>query len=142
MIDSHYAPVIEYRGICILERQGNVRAVWNGKEYRTDGKAYLFSEGTPGVVGIIALPNERDAKEVLDHALVGDRVLQVDQNTRFRLFSWEECVRLLCSDDPPQLEEALKHKPCRVWDSLAQVFVREGDHPRFIGDGQHRHGDH
>ena len=142
MNGSRFAPVIEYKGVCILEGSGNLRAVWNGQEYRTDGKVYLFSEEAPGVVGIIVLPNERDAKEVLDHALVGDRILQVEQNTRFRLFSWEECVQLLCRDDPDQLQEALNQTPCRVWDSVAQVFVRVGDHPGFIGDGQHRHGNH
>jgi hypothetical protein len=140
MNQDRFAPVIEYKGVSILEKHGNFRAVWNGQEYRTDGKAYLFSEVIPGVVGIIVLPNERDAKAVLDNALVGDRILQVDQNTRFRLFSWEECIRLLCRYDPDQLQEALKQTPCRVWDAVAQVFIREGEHPGFIGDGQHRHG--
>lgn len=142
MIDGRFAPVIEYKGVGILEREGDVRAVWNGREYRTDGKVYLFAENSAGLIDIIGLPNERDAKDVLDHALVGDRLLQLDLDTRLRLLSWEECVRLLCRDDQEQFSKAVKREPCRRWDAVAQVFVREGDRPGFIRDGQHRHGDY
>jgi hypothetical protein len=142
MSDAYYAPIIEYKGVCILEKRGHVRAVWNGQEYWTDGSVHLFAEGAPGTINILSVPTERDAKDLLDHALVGDRLLQLNPDTRLRLLSWEACVRLLCRDDSKQLRNALKREPCRRWDAVAQVFVREGDRPGFIRDGQHRHGDY
>ncbi len=36
------APVAEYRGVALIERRGDKRTVWKGKQYPTDGGIYLW----------------------------------------------------------------------------------------------------
>lgn len=140
MNNAGFAPVAEYRGVVILEQTGNVRAVWDGKEYRTDGKVYVwFQADEPGHVGMIEFPTERDVKEVLDAALVGERLLNADQGNVYRLLSREECIAILCRDDPTMMAKALTQEPCRIWDEPAGVFVHEGERSPWLEEGQHRH---
>lgn len=133
-----FAPVIEYRGVCILEKSGDVRAIWNGQEYRTDGRAYIFVHRYKNAFEVLCLRNEKDAKDILDHFLIDKRILQLESE-RLRLLSWKECVQVLCKDDPAEIKKLLKAGPCRHWDKEAQIFVREGERTPFIRDGQHRH---
>ncbi len=105
---NDFAPVAEYRGVAILERTGTVRAVWNGSEYRTDGKVYVwFQTEEPAQVGMIEFPTERDVKEVLDVALVGERLLNADTGNRYRLLSRGECIAILCRGNPAMMALAL-----------------------------------
>lgn len=139
---NDFAPVAEYRGVAILERTGTVRAVWNGSEYRTDGKVYVwFQTEEPAQVGMIEFPTERDVKEVLDVALVGERLLNADTGNRYRLLSRGECIAILCRGDPAMMALALAQEPCRTWDEGAGVFVHEGERPPWLEDGPHRHGE-
>lgn len=139
---NDFAPVAEYRGVAILGRRGAVRAVWNGNEYGTDCKVYVwFQTDYPNKVGMIEFPTERDVKDVLDHALVGDRLLQFDSGKVDRLLSRDECIRILCRDDPAMMALALAQEPCRTWDEGAGVFVHEGERPPWLEDGAHRHGE-
>lgn len=66
MNGSRFAPVIEYKGVCILEASGNLRAVWNGQEYRTDGKVYLFSEDSLIALAVVAATNSLRYRAVVN----------------------------------------------------------------------------
>ena len=134
-----YAPVAEYRGVAILENaNGDRRAEWNGVEYFTDGKVYFFGDGKPGMLRILRFETEREAKEVLDHCLVGERLLK-SANGTIRLLSRDECVHLLFQDDPEVMAQGLALEPCRIWDEDAGLFVRTGERQPWVDDGQHRH---
>lgn len=139
-MSEQYAPVAEFRGVGVLEREGSVRAMWNGTEYATDGKVYAFFQDDPGTVGVLVFPTERDLKEVLDHHLVGERLLATPDGNRHRLLSRDDCIRFLCRNDPVQMAKALATEPCRTWDEAAGVFIRKGERQPLLEDGPHRHG--
>lgn len=133
--EGRYAPVAEYKGVALLEREGSRRAVWDGAEYGTDGNIYIFAKNGLAIE-ILEIPTEQDAKFLLDDRLVGDRLLQIDDDTRLRLLSHVECAHLLCSGDPGMLETALSQQPCTEWCDTAGVFIQAGS---SVSDGQHRH---
>ena len=87
-----FAPVAEYRGVAILENaNGNRRSVWNGVEYCTDGKVHFFGHAEAGMLRVLGFETERDAKEVLDDCLVGERLLQTADG-HVQLMSRDECM--------------------------------------------------
>ena len=118
---EQYSPVIEYRGVAILERKGNVRAVWNGREYATDGKLHLMFLSRPDKYGLMSFNSEREAKDFLDVYLAQG---SDEQRT---LLSRPDVLRVLIRDDPETLKEALNREPCRKWDDVAEIFVRNDD---------------
>ena len=134
-----FAPVAEYRGVAILENaNGNRRSVWNGVEYCTDGKVHFFGHAEAGMLLVLGFETERDAKEILDDCLVGERLLETADG-HVQLMSRDECIRLLFRDDPMGLAEALALETSRIWDDDAGVFVRSAERPPWVEDGQHRH---
>ena len=61
------APVAEYRGVALFEREGDKLTVWNGIEYYTDGLIWLCYRKLEGdEVRFVGLPDERVAKAYLD----------------------------------------------------------------------------
>lgn len=61
------APVAEYRGIALVERRGEKRAVWRGVEYRVDGNIHLLKRsGSDEALEIWTLESEKAAKAVID----------------------------------------------------------------------------
>ncbi len=60
------APVAEYLGVCILERGGNVKKVWEGQSYTTDGFTYICKKEESGKVTLVKFSTERLAKEYID----------------------------------------------------------------------------
>lgn len=62
-----FAPVAEYRGIALVERRGEKRAVWRGVEYRVDGNIHLLkTTGSDETIEIWTLESEIAAKAVID----------------------------------------------------------------------------
>src|SRR6516225_8351055 len=63
-----FAPVAEYRGVCILEKHGHQRAVWHGREYQTDGMFYViwWVGDEKKEICALGLPDELACKELID----------------------------------------------------------------------------
>ena len=63
MIDG-WAPVAEYKSVCLLEKGGTKRAVWKRREYATDGYIYLRERSPDGdeSVTTYAVPNSTSPK--------------------------------------------------------------------------------
>ena len=139
LLCHRFIPVAEFQGVAILEKHGSRRSVWNGVEYCTDGKVYFLGHAEPGMLRVFGLETERDAKEILDDCLVGERLLETADGY-VPLMSRDECIRLLFRDDPVAMAEGLALETCRIWDEDAGVFVRAGERPPWVEDGQHRHG--
>jgi hypothetical protein len=123
------APVAEYRGVAIAERPGNQRAVWKGVDYHTNGHSWLIfrpgsdarfcelfspewvSESThPDCICMIAQPDERTAKELLD------AMANVGENPTSYFLSFPEIMALL--GGPSGVN------PPTRWDEQQGVFVR------------------
>ncbi|MHB0958238.1 MAG: hypothetical protein ACYC0X_12230 [Pirellulaceae bacterium] len=127
------APVAEYWGVAIVEIAGNNRAVWNGVEYGTDGRSWLISRPgmesqfnqlfpppkwvselarstLPGHVVLLGLPDERNAKEILDE------VVRIGENPASFFLSFRDVMAIL--DGPSGL------CPPTKWDEEQGVFVR------------------
>jgi hypothetical protein len=123
------APVAEYRGVAIVEMSGNKRAVWQGVEYRTDGHSWLIlrpgmeakfhqlfspdkitSSTPPDNVSMIAPPDERAAKEILDE------VARTGESPTSFFLSFREVLMLL--------GEPARAIPPVKWDEKQGLFVR------------------
>jgi len=64
---NFFTPVAEYRGIALVERRGEKRAVWRGVEYRVDGNIHLLKPtGSDETLEIWTLESESAAKAVID----------------------------------------------------------------------------
>jgi hypothetical protein len=105
-------PIAEYRGVCVLERGGDVRAIWQGREYTTDGSSYVMLKPTPGadVIKLLAFPTERMIKQYLDSG-PGSRGIHL-------LCSWAEVHRVVG-------RSASREVPRYRWDDFQGVFVEE-----------------
>ena len=104
------APVAEYSGVALFEREGDKLTVWNGIEYYTDGLIWLCYRKLEGdEVRFVGLPDERVAKAYLDE--------HPDPATEF--FSVQEMSTMLRV--PPDQQPPT---PCTVWDEAAGHFVR------------------
>jgi hypothetical protein len=99
-----WTPVAEYRGVAILEQGGDQRTVWQGREYLTDGKTYIWILKGEDVV-TIGMPDELACKEFID--LLRDQPALLDQvnpsyvgifggpPSSLRYASWSEAWGLL-----------------------------------------------
>ena len=125
------APVAEYRRVAIVERAGNKRAIWKGHEYGTDGLSwFIFREGMavrfhrrfpssqpmpesatttpPGYMGLLAVPDERQAKRFLDG------IAEEGEKPSAFFLSSREVLDLL---------GAAPRKPLSQWDEEQGIFV-------------------
>lgn len=127
-MQDKYAIVAEYRGVALLEKAGDVRSVWNGKEYFTDGRTYVFFKSDDAeFMGLWSFDSERVAKAFI------------------------ECYR-----DTPEELPADYQRPLLNYKQMYEVLHRkpyEGEPPIYafneeigaftlidgIRDGQHRH---
>lgn len=115
------SPIAEYRGVCIIERNGDVPREWNGVKYTTDGKVYLALDlKDPDHPGLMAYENERKIKELLD---------QLSDYERSKFYSlkrfWGECLR------QPSRTDAV---PEYEWDDAQGRFVTA----KGVKDGMRR----
>jgi hypothetical protein len=119
-----FSPVAEYRGIALIERHGNKGAAWLGKDYKTDGRTYLFTWAEEEQVATFGLPNERAAKEFIDslrdcpEEITGEDGQQDALLTGGRYLNFKEAYLLLAKK--PWTGEI----PSWLWDEGAGVFVR------------------
>ena len=135
MSSEQFAIVAEYRNVAVLERAGDVRAVWEGQEYFTDGSTYIFLRAGKA----IAFGNEKQAKIFID--AVWDFPNELDQN--MAQADVGDIAELLKSGmmDYREVYRAIMKKtfegtvPTYVFDDKSGVFVLV----RGVADGQHRH---
>ncbi len=106
------APVAEYRGVALIERPGDKRTVWEGREYFSDGCIYLMRRsGVKGMCELIGLSSEAIAKEVLDTRT---------ETERGQFFSFTEVEEVIGFDEATRRAHSeLRWK----WDEKQQVFV-------------------
>jgi hypothetical protein len=106
------APVAEYRGVALVEKPGDKRTVWEGREYFTDGWIYLMRRGPRrDVCEFIGLPSEAVVKEFLDE--------QSDAELG-SFYSFTEVEKVIGFDE----ETRRIHAQLRwEWDDKQQVFV-------------------
>lgn len=131
MVDDiqYFAPVAEYRNVCVLEKRGEKRAVWQGQEYLTDGKAYVaYRDEATDVRGAFGFENEGDAKIFID--VFHDAPDTIDPKFHKRLLNYKEVYEAL--HHTPYIGEV----PTYIFSEADGVFVRAKGAP----DGQHRHG--
>ena len=125
------APVAEYRRVAIVERAGNKRTIWKGLEYGTDGLSwFIFRNGMavrfyqrlptsqpmpesatttpPGYMGLLAVPDERQAKRFLDG------IAKEGESPAAFFLSGREVLDLL---------GAAPRKPLTRWDEEQGIFV-------------------
>jgi hypothetical protein len=115
-----FSPVAEYRGVAILERRGDKRAAWMGKEYQTDGWCYVFARSGTKDILTLGLPCEREAKEVIDALIAGpvEGMPPVED-----LLSYHQVLKVL--DVPSEHLEAYRRAELRWrWDDIQGVFVQ------------------
>ena len=107
------AVVAEYRGRALIERPGNNRTVWEGREYFTDGKMYVMRRSDqPGMCQLIGLPSEPVAKAFLDER---------SEEELEEYYSLPEAEESLGLDEfNRRINAQLKWK----WDDKQQVFVQ------------------
>jgi hypothetical protein len=116
---QHYALIAEWLGVALLERRGSRRAVWRGREYRTDKHVYFMARRERSEnVGMYRIPVvaghsvEQIAKEGIEN---------MAPEQRAELASWADAWRVLNKrDDPPPT-------PTFGWDETARVFVQVED---------------
>ena len=66
------APVADYRGIAIVEMDGDRRAVWEGTEYATDGLFHVaWLDQTGSNWRFVGFPSERIARDFIDEYIEG-----------------------------------------------------------------------
>lgn len=123
MTEDFYCIIAEYRGAAVLEKRGEKRAVWQGKEYLTDGHVYIPWTNCKDR-GAYVLNSELEAKIFIDGFIDNN-------NTDKTLLGYKETHELLCGNpfEGPT--------PVYIFDEKSRVFVLIRD---VAGDGQHRHG--
>ena len=126
---QYFAPVAEYRNVAVLEKRGDKRAVWQGQEYLTDGKAYVaYRDAATDVRGAFGFESEGDAKTFID--VFHDTPDTIDPNFLKRLLNYKEVYEAL--HNTPYIGEV----PMYIFNESEGVFVRANG----ARDGQHRHG--
>jgi len=126
---EYFAIVAEYRNVAVLEKRGDVRAVWQGQEYLTDGGAYIgWHDAEANEYGAYRMESESDVKEFIDAWHDSPENFNPEYLKR----------RLLTYKDVYQHLHRQPHQgkvPEYVFDAKAGVFVRVNG----ARDGQHRH---
>ena len=121
-----YAIVAEYRGVAILERRGDKRAVWQGQEYFTDGRSYVAWRHD-NRMGSFAFADERDTKSFID--AIKDFPETIPEEYKRVLMNYREMYQTL-------MRKSLRGEvPQYVFDETAGVFIMMNG----VRDGQHRH---
>lgn len=132
-----FAIVAEYREVALLEKPGNVRSLWDGKERLTDGKTYIFFKSDdPDNLGLWQFNSERDAKSFIDvyrdnHSLLPDKsnpLTGVPIKSK-PLLNYKQAYLKLC------------HRP---WKGEVPKYIFNEELGAFtffngVRDGQHRH---
>lgn len=127
---GYYAIVAEYRDVAILEKRGDKRAVWKGKEYFTDGLAYIAYDGGGDDRGLLGLENELQVKQFID--AFRDHHHELPEHFRKPLMTYKQVWQYLYK------RPFRGTVPLYVFDEMQGVFTRIDG----VRDGQHRHGDH
>ena len=118
-----YCIIAEYRNVALLEKRGDKRSVWQGKEYFTDGHVYV--PWTNGIDrGAYVLDSELEAKTFIDGFS--------DNNNTDKTLLGYKVVHELLSGKP-----FVGPTPNYIFDKKSGVFVFIRD---VAGDGQHQHG--
>lgn len=125
-MSDKYAIVAEYRSVALLEKAGTVSRFWQGKEYFTDGKTYLFFKtDTAERMGLWAFHNERDAKVFIDS--YHDE--EIPDSFQKPLLNYKEMYQVL--HQKPHVGEV----PVYIFNEETGVFTFFNG----VRDGQHRH---
>lgn len=126
---EYYAIVAEYRGVAVLEKRGDKRAVWQGQEYFTDGHSYIgWYDASNNEYGAYRMECESDVRDFIDAWCDHPDNFNEDYKSRVLL-------------DYRSVYKSLYKKPFEgevpqyVFDDQAGVFVRVNG----ARDGQHRH---
>jgi hypothetical protein len=126
---QYFAIVAEYRGVAVLEKRGDQRAVWQGQEYFTDGHAYIgWRDDAADEYGAYRMECEGDVKAFID-AWHDDPDNFGEEYRKRLLLSYRDVYQSL--HKKPFVGEV----PQYVFDSVQGVFVRVNG----ARDGQHRH---
>jgi hypothetical protein len=107
---EYFTPVAVWRGVAIFERRGDKRSVWKGKEYRTDGKVYLWhavDEKYDGQMAVLA--NEEEVKNLLD--------LMTEEELK-QFVTWKVATKMLTGKEP-------QATPRYRFDDVSKLFVPE-----------------
>jgi hypothetical protein len=123
-MSEQFSPVAEYRGIAILEKAGDKRAVWRGHEYATDGLTYVFWWDDDGMMSVLGLPDERAVKELIDAVRDNPEALDAANSIPLadrKYLSWREAMEVL------RKEPYTGETPTWYWDDLAGHFFRAED---------------
>jgi len=106
------APVAEYRGVALIERPGNQRTVWEGREYYTDGRIYVMRRSpVEGYCELVGLPSEAIAKAFLDEQC------EYELGQFYSFVELEEVIGV--AEEIRRIHSELEWK----WDEKQQVFV-------------------
>lgn len=107
------APVAEYRGVALIERPGDKRTAWEGREYFTDGCIYLMRRSVvAGMCELVGLPSEAIAKEFLDEQC------EYELGEHYSFTEVEEVIGV---------DERIRRVHAELqweWDDKQQVFVQ------------------
>jgi len=127
-MSEKYAIVAEYRNVAILERAGNVKSFWEGREYFTDGRTYIFFKAeSADLVGRWSFDNERDAKKFIDCAR--DFPDDVPEGFRNSALNYKEMYQVL--HQKPHKGEV----PVYIFNEKIGAFTFFDG----VRDGQHHH---
>ena len=104
-------PVAEYRSVALLEKSGDKRTVWMGKEYRPDGNIYL-AELDGDHIRLTQMPSELVIKYFLDERAEGKQ----PDFEGVKYLSFQEALKV--AKIPP------RPTPLFDFDEASGVFVR------------------
>lgn len=123
---TYCAIVAEYREVAILEKKGDIKKVWKGVEYFTDGKYYAISKRGKDLL-VISTNTEFEMKGIIDCYYDSPELVK-DLFKDSKLLSYKEVWKIIYKNE---------HKgdvPTYVYDEELKAFIS------VIKDGQHQHG--